>query len=389
MQDYFNLSFSDIFSAFANPEMRSALFQIWLNRDYTQYAQVKGNESLTLENWSPADQFRMYVRKDVVAQVWEYGVAPAYETLVEEDPYLTNAISLLPDQAVGGPGNTPGTFNAPRGISTAPDGSIYVADSLNHRIQHFSATGELLNFWGSFADASAGDAPGGTFNEPWDVAVADDGSVYVADTWNHRIQKFSPEGEFITMWGFFGTAETPFAMWGPRSVVVDPQGLVYVTDTGNKRIVIFNSNGEAVDEFGSVGFEPGEFDEPVGIALDPISNNIYVADTWNRRIQGFSNDPENLQFAPLTLWDVYGWFSQSLDNKPYLDIDEQGNLFIVDPEGYRVVQFDLMGNFIRSWGDYSNDSDGFGMPAGITADGFGGVWVSDAGNNILLHFTLP
>ncbi|MCD4753878.1 MAG: hypothetical protein K8R40_12475, partial [Anaerolineaceae bacterium] len=83
------------------------------------------------------------------------------------------------------------------------------------------------------------------------------------------------------------------------------------------------------------------------------------------------------------------WYSQSLDNKPYIAIDENDNLFITDPEGYRIIQFDLTGNYIRSWGDYSSGSDGFGLPAGITADGFGGVWVSDAGNHNLLHFTLP
>ncbi|MCD6476069.1 MAG: glycosyltransferase family 39 protein [Anaerolineaceae bacterium] len=388
MQDYFNLTFENVLSALSNPDMRAALFQIWLNRDYSKYAEVKGSSSLTTETWSPADLFRMYIRKDVVAQIWEYGVVPEFEVLIEEDPYLLNTIDLLPDRVIGGQGSDPGLFNSPRGLAVAEDGSIYVADSMNHRIQHFSPTGDLISSWGSFADDSLEPADGGTFNEPWDVAVGPEGNVYVADTWNHRIQKFTPEGDFIAMWGAFGTGETTSAMWGPRSIVVDPDGLVYVTDTGNKRVVIFTSDGEAYGTFGSVGFDPGQFDEPVGIALD-TENNIFVADTWNRRLQSISNDKENHSYLPLQLWDVYAWYSQSLDNKPYIAIDENDNLFVTDPEGYRIIQFDLTGNYIRSWGDYSSGSDGFGLPSGITADGFGGVWVSDAGNHKLLHFTLP
>ena len=135
----------------------------------------------------------------------------------------------------------PGQLQRPRGLRVAPDGSIYVADSGNHRIQHFSADGTVLQAWGTFADLSKGAAPGGTFNEPWDVAVAPDGSVYVADTWNHRVQKFTADGKFVKMWGYFGQGEKPDAFWGPRGLAVDAQGRVYVMDTGNKRIVVFDA----------------------------------------------------------------------------------------------------------------------------------------------------
>ena len=120
--------------------------------------------------------------------------------MVEEtDPYLTGMISLVADQTIGSPGSQPGQFQAPRGIAFAPDGSMYVADSRNHRIQRFSTDGQLMNSWGSFADVAQGNAPGGTFNEPWGIAVAPDGSVFVADTWNYRIQKFTAGGQFVTM----------------------------------------------------------------------------------------------------------------------------------------------------------------------------------------------
>ena len=82
--------------------------------------------------------------------------------------------------------------------------------------------------------------------------------MYVADTWNHRVQKFTADGEFITAWGNFGQAENEYAFWGPRDVAVDSEGHVYVTDTGNKRIVVFDQNGKFLSSFGSAGMESGE-----------------------------------------------------------------------------------------------------------------------------------
>jgi len=77
-----------------------------------------------------------------------------------------------------------GQFNSPRGVAVAPDGTVYVADIGNDRIQRFSATSQFLGTWGS---KGSGD---GQFYYPRGVAVAGDGTVYVADTWNRRIQAF-------------------------------------------------------------------------------------------------------------------------------------------------------------------------------------------------------
>jgi predicted membrane-bound mannosyltransferase/DNA-binding beta-propeller fold protein YncE len=379
-QDYFNLTWDRVKLAWQDPNMRQALFNIWLNRDYTRYSQLV-NRDMSLANWSPSDRMRLYIRKDVAAQIWEYGIGVSADAVIA-DPYEGKGVVLTPDFSLGFSGAEPGQFNAPRGLVVAPDGSLYIADSRNHRIQRLAADGTVLNVWGSFADAAAGNAPGGTFNEPWDVEIAPDGTIFVADTWNHRIQKFTADGQFITMWGFFGTGETPDAFWGPRSIAISPQGLLYVTDTGNKRIVVFDLDGNFVSQFGSVGFAPGQFDEPVGLGLD-AANRLYVADTWNGRLQVFAADG-----APLNSWDIYGWFSTSLDNKPYLAVDPvNGKIYIADPESYRVLEFTLEGEFIRYWGDYSAGTDGFGLVSGLAVDPNGGLWVSDGGNHRLLHFS--
>jgi DNA-binding beta-propeller fold protein YncE len=191
------------------------------------------------------------------------------------------------------------------------------------------------------------------------------------------------------MWGYFGTAETPDAFWGPRDVAVDQNGNVYITDTGNKRIVIFDEDGNYINQFGTQGFGLGEFDEPVGLTIDRVGRRLYLADTWNQRVQVFGEAADGTLSAALMEYSFYGWFGQSLDNKPYLNMGKNGDVFVVDPEGYRVIQFSPDGVFKRAWGQYSLDIDGFNLAAGVAVDGEGRVWVSDAGNNRLLRFVLP
>ena len=386
-QDYYNMTWERIWSSLTNPAMRSALFQIWYNRDYTQYAQVKGKD-MSLPNWEPSDRMRLYVRKDIAAQVWNYGVAPTIAEEIVADPYEGKGISLPADISFGTQGSGPGEFNLPRDVALAPDGSLYVSDSGNHRIQHLDASGEVLHIWGSFADRSTGEAPPGTFYEPWGIAVGTDGSVYVADTWNHRIQKFSASGTFITQWGYFGQGESGEAFWGPRDLIFDPQGNILVTDTGNKRVAAFDQDGNYLYAFGSAGLLEGQFDEPVGLSIDP-QGQVYVADTWNQRVQVFSPNSTQPGYTYSTEWEIVGWYGQSLDNKPFLAADHQGNVYVSDPEGYRILQFDSSGAFIRSWGDYGSDLGSLNIPTGLTSDPDGGLWVADAGNHRLLHFTPP
>lgn len=386
-QDYFNLDGKRIWEAISNPDIRAGIFDIWLNRDYRKYAEATGNQDLTDETWEPAERIRMYVKKDIAAQIWNYGLAPAPE-VAQVDPYESKRIELMPDYAFGSAGDQPGQFAAPRGMAVATDGSVYVADSRNNRIQRFTAGGDFIQAWGGFGDETQGTVPGGLFNEPWGVAVGPDGSVYVTDTWNHRVQKFTADGQFITMWGYFGQGENLDALWGPRGIAVDSKGNVYVADTGNKRIVVYQADGTAITSFGEYGVAEGQFDEPVGLAID-ASDHVYVADTWNQRVQVFEAAADGTEYIPLSAWEIAGWYGQSLENKPFLAIGADGTVMVTDPELYRVLQFSNSGEFIRTWGDYSTDTDGIGLAAGIASDRQGGVYVSDAANNRILHYLIP
>ncbi|MCX6038148.1 MAG: NHL repeat-containing protein, partial [Chloroflexi bacterium] len=389
-QDYFNLTWARIKDALTNPSTRAALWQIWINRDYSKYAEATGNTGLTVPDWNPSDKMQLFIRKDVAAEIWDYGVLQA--TTLQADPYEQGRLSLPADLIFGVNGTSDGQFNTPHGIAIAPDGTLYVADTNNNRIQHFSADGQFLNAWGSFGDSTAGDAPSGTFNQPWAVAVSPDGEfVYVVDTWNHRIQKFTASGTPLIMWGtplYDPTNNDPFGIWGPRGIAVDARGRVFVADTGNKRILVYDADGNFIMQIGSEGLSIGQFEEPVGLAFDP-RGYLYVADTWNQRVQVFAPSEDGSTYSPFLQWDVAGWYGESLDNKPYLAADNQGHIFVTDPEAYRILEFKNNGEFIRTWGEYGIGAENFGLASAIAVDVEGHVWVSDPANNRLMRFTMP
>ncbi|NLN69995.1 MAG: TIGR03663 family protein [Chloroflexi bacterium] len=386
-QAYFNLSFQRVWDAIRSPEMRSALWEIWYNRNYEPYARLSNINTLTLSNWQPSDSFRMYIRKDITSMIWEYGAAPVVlEPTI--DSYEANTIPLEADLVLYG--NAEFSFDAPRDIAFAPDDTFYVADSRNHRVLHFDVNGQYLNAFGAYSASDFSKqniAPAGFFNEPWGLAIGPDGSVFVADTWNHRIQKFSAEGEFITQWGQFGAAETAHHFWGPRGVAVDHKGRVFVTDTGNKRVVIFDSNGAHLTDFGGAGLGLGQFNEPVGIEVDD-AGRLFIADTWNKRIQVMIPDGDTLSYPSHITWDIDSWYGESLDNKPFLTIDKNDMVYVADPMLGRVLAFNQYGEFLFAWGGFGSGLDEIGVVGGLAVDPVGNVWVSDARNNRLMRFPI-
>jgi DNA-binding beta-propeller fold protein YncE len=198
------------------------------------------------------------------------------------------------------------------------------------------------------------------------------------------VQKFDSDGNFILQWGTYGTTggvaegfEGIF--WGPRDIAIDDDGKIYVTDTGNKRVQIFSPEGEFLGQWGGFGVLDGEMDEPVGIDIDE-EGYIYIADTWNQRVQKFDKE-----FVFVKKWQIHGWYGQSVVNKPYIAV-EGGRVYVTDPEGYRVIVFDSDGNFLLTFGNYGFDKKSFGLPIGIALDDAGNIYVVDSGNHRVMKF---
>jgi len=127
----------------------------------------------------------------------------------------------------------------------------------------------------------AGTGPG-EFNRAEGVCVDAQDRIYVADSCNHRIEVFNPDGTFLREFGQAGSGLGQLSY--PYDVAVDKAGNIFVCEFGNSRIQVFDSNCQPVEIIGGAGYEPGRFNNPWSIALDP-RGNLYVADALNHRLQ--------------------------------------------------------------------------------------------------------
>jgi DNA-binding beta-propeller fold protein YncE len=158
-------------------------------------------------------------------------------------------------------------------------GDVYVADSFNSRIQVFSPAGAFLRKWGT---AGTGN---GQFIFPHGIRVSAGGTVYVADRNNNRVQYFDTAGNFLGQWGSTGSGDGQFN--GPAGIGIDPAGNVVVGDHGNNRIQKFTATGTFVDKLGPIT-TAGNLALPHGAAFPPSGRSVYIADFNNGRVVKFA-----------------------------------------------------------------------------------------------------
>lgn len=231
----------------------------------------------------------------------------------------------------------------PRDAAVDGLGRVWVADFGNSRLRVFDGNGGYLGGWGG-----RGDGPY-SFKDLCGVAIQGT-DVYVADTWNGRVQWFTLQG----VWK--GSA---VGLTGPRGVAVAADGRVWVSDTGNHRLVAYDPTLREQSAVGRLGSGPGEFNSPVGIAVGP-SGIVFVADTGNRRVVLLERDGRYR-----ASWPVPGW---ERPVEPHVEVDRDGTVYVTDPGvAEALLQFDENGVLVaRRTSD--DESRSFSLPSGIAID---------------------
>jgi serpin B len=246
-------------------------------------------------------------------------------------------------------------FGYPESVALDNSGNIYIVDRGNDRVQKFSSSGEYLMTLGVSGKSGLDNSH---FNTPVSLALDSSGNIYVADTYNHRIQKFSSSGTYLSTLGVsgeYGTDNAHFCY--PASVAVDSSENIYVTDSGNNRIQKFSSSGTYLSTLGVSGpymstagmssksdTIDSHFRTPESIALDN-SGNIYVADTYNHRIQKFSSSGTYL--STLGVSGEYGTDNAHFGYPASVALDNSGNIYVADFDNNRVQKFTPTGSFER------------------------------------------
>jgi YYY domain-containing protein len=252
----------------------------------------------------------------------------------------------------------------PRDAAVDDKGRLWVADFGNSRLRIFNAEGGYLGGWGGRGSGNHG------FRELCGVAIRGD-NLYVADTWNGRVQYFTLAGQWKA---------TVSELYGPRGVAAAPDGNVWVTDTGNNRLMLYDSQLADGRVIGKKGSGPGEFAGPVGIAAAP-SGSVYVADTGNRRVQVLDSGGHFLRAFP-----VVGWTDGA---EPHVEVDADGTAYVSVPPADAVQQYDASGApGLR----FTADPDGrkLARPTGLAIDRKRRMlYVINSGDNTVSRMPLP
>jgi sugar lactone lactonase YvrE len=296
------------------------------------------------------------ITTDGAGNVW---VSSTAGPLVRE---FDSAGTLL--ATVGGPG----TLTTPAGIAFGGS-KLYVADGGAGAVARFTIGAYDLE-WGAF--------PGnGVMDSPTGLAVDASGNTYVTDAIQNLIQKFAPDGTYLTAFGGSGIT----LLSNPTAIAIGPGGNVYVADKGNHRIEVFSPTGTYLDRWGSFGSLAGQFSSPSGIAVD-ASGNVYVADTGNNRIEMFDAS-HVLQWVRGTTGTSGGQFKAPKG----LTLDSSGNVWVADSTNNRIQELDGAGNFIKTWGTGGPDDGELSVPSDIEFGADGLAYVSDKGNDRIQIFT--
>ena len=223
------------------------------------------------------------------------------------------------------------------------------------------------------------------FRNPVDVAVAQEGKIYVVSHGleyvpiTARVGMCTIDEEFLGELGRYGRGKGEF-VW-PSSIAVDSNDNIYVGDDFLQRITVFNSQKELLDQWGSKGSRDGEINKPTGLVFDK-EDNLYLTDSANNRVQIFNKEGKFL-----AKWGREG-NGEGEFNLPWgMTIDQEGDVWVADWRNHRIQKFTADGTFLASFGTFGDGMGQFNRPSDVAVDRDGDFYVTDWANNRVQAFT--
>jgi sugar lactone lactonase YvrE len=300
---------------------------------------------------------------------------------------------------IGSPGTGLWTFGnasnpGPYGVAVDSDGNVFALDpngavgpSGTVMVQKFAPDGSHLCAFGVFGSDA------GTLFNPYGIAVGPGGTVYVLDTWRidqNRIQKFDPAD--AQRLSYVPSGEVSISPLGGKAyfMAVDAAGNMYVTEKNggpgsnlNRVLKYAPAGGAPVAVIGSTGTGVGQLSSTGGVAVSPDGSDVYVSSSGGGNVKRF-HSANGVDYSEAQV------FSSASAGVPLgypigVAVDAAGNVFVVDDDADRIVEFDAAGDVVTYWGARGSGDFETRFAWGIAVSSTGCVYVSDPGGSDVSH----
>ncbi|HEX6867674.1 MAG TPA: SMP-30/gluconolactonase/LRE family protein, partial [Candidatus Limnocylindrales bacterium] len=279
--------------------------------------------------------------------------------------------------AFGGPGEPPttGTFAELRRVAVASDGDVWAADLWGWRIERFDRTASGWSYAQTIGAPLPTPTAGAVFHETQQVAVAADGTAWIVDRVHHRIVHMNPStGALLGTCGGRGAAIGRYN-W-PQGIAVDPvTGNLWVANTKQYDLHVVGPDCTPVAKFGGFGAELGQLNWPYALVIRGSDRLAFVVDTKNDRIVTYDVATR----TAIASFGTQGAGSGRFQDPGGIGLDPvTGHLYVADTLNDRVVEIQTDDGIGFTW---IRAIGGFDRPGGVAVDASGRIAVADTGRD--------